>query len=220
MKKLTLFGTVFTFLTTIGIISISCRSTFITSSWASQESVETNQVKKIIVVGIINDNDRRIREHMESHLVGDLIHLGYNAISSLQEFGPKAFEKKTEAAILQQLRDAGTDAVVTISLLDKTKEQAYVTAGNRLIPYATRYNNFWDYYNTYSDRIFNPGYYSIGNKYLFESSMYILSRGEKGLVFSAQSEAFDPDTVDRMAHSYGKTIVQEMKKKGVVVKRE
>lgn len=220
MKKLTLFGKSILLLTTITIINISCRSTFITSSWSSQESTATNQIKKIIVVGIINENDRRIREHMESHLVGDLIHLGYNAVSSLQEFGPKAFEKKTEAVILQQLKDAGADAVVTISLLDKTKEQAYVPGANRLVPYATRYNNFWDYYNTYSDRIFNPGYYSIGNKYLFESSMYILSKGENGLVFSAQSEAFDPDTIDRMAHSYGKTIVQEMKKKGVVVRRE
>lgn len=220
MKKLTLLGTAFLLLTTTSIICTSCQSTFITSSWSSQETFPHDQIKKIIVVGIINDNDRRIREHMESHMVGDLIHLGYNAISSLQEFGPKAFEKRTEAAILQQLKDAGTDAVVTISLLDKTKEQAYVSGANRLVPYATRYNNFWDYYSTYSDRIFNPGYYSIGNKYLFESNMYILSKGEKGLVFSAQSEAFDPNTIDRMAHSYGKTIIKEMKKKAVVVRKK
>ncbi|NCT92883.1 MAG: hypothetical protein GXC72_00530, partial [Chitinophagaceae bacterium] len=105
---------------------------------------------------------------------------------------------------------------------DKSKEEAYTPAGaGLLIPYATRYNNFMDYYNTYYNRIYNPGYYTSSTKYLFETSLYLPNQSSAGkLIFSAQSEAFDPDTIDQMAHSYGKTIAKEMKRKGIVQQRK
>lgn len=51
---------------------------------------------------------------MENHFVGDLKNLGYNAIFSLQEYSPKAFDKMEENAALDKLKNTGADAVMTI----------------------------------------------------------------------------------------------------------
>jgi len=193
-----------------------CSTTRITSSWTSADHINNTNYKKIVVVGLINDKDRRIREHMEAHLVGDLIEKGYDAVSSLQEFGPRSFEKMTEDAVLKSLRNANVDAVITISLLDKKKEQSYVPANIQYQPYATRFSRFYGYFNTYYERIYTPGYYETDTKYFFESSLYDLNGNDKDLKYSAQSEAFDPSSVDQMAHSYGMMIIRDMVKKGVL----
>ncbi len=56
---------------------------------------------------------------MENHVVGDLIDLGYSAITSLQTFGPKAFDQMDEKSALEKLKNSGITAVITIVLLDK-----------------------------------------------------------------------------------------------------
>ena len=54
---------------------------------------------------------------MEQHLVADLKAKGYDAVSALAEWGPKAFEKMDEAQVLNQLQHSGADAVMTIKSL-------------------------------------------------------------------------------------------------------
>lgn len=53
---------------------------------------------------------------MEAHLVGDLHDLGYNAISSMSVFGPKASKRMTEDSAINNIKDVGADAVITIVL--------------------------------------------------------------------------------------------------------
>ena len=77
------------------IVISSCSSTKITSTWKAADS-NTGNYEKIVVLGIINDPDRTIRERMEGHLVGDLISHGYNAVSAYKVYGPKEFENITE----------------------------------------------------------------------------------------------------------------------------
>jgi hypothetical protein len=201
------------------IFLAGCSTTRITSSWKATDVSVSNNFKKILVVGLMNDKDRRIREHMESHLVGDLIDLGYDAASSVEEYGPKYFDKMTEEDILKKLHNSNIDAIITISLLDKSKEKSYIPATVSYQPFAMRYNRFFGYYQTYYDRIYTPGYYTIDTKYFFESNLYDLKGTDKDLLYAAQSEAFDPSNVNDMAHSYGKMIVKDLRRKGVLQKK-
>lgn len=76
-------------------------------------------------MGLIREVDRTIQEKMENHFVGDLNELGYNTVSSLQEYGPKAFDKMDEEAALSKLKNSG-DAVITIVLpIRKKKENIF-----------------------------------------------------------------------------------------------
>src|SRR6476659_3230660 len=76
-----------------------CSSTRITSAWKAPDA-QPRSYQKIMVVGIIREADRNIREKMEDHLVGDLRDLGYNAVSAYREFGPKTFENLDEQQVL------------------------------------------------------------------------------------------------------------------------
>lgn len=201
---------------TIGFILLlavsGCTSSKITTSWKEKDITPQNY-NKIMVLGLITQKDRTIQENMENHFVGDLATLGYNALSSLKEYGPKAFDKMNEEAALAKLKSSGVDAIITIVLLDKKKERRYVSSGvsNPAGPY---YNNFWNYRNNVFGRIFEPGYYVTDTKYFWESNLYDM-RTQK-LLYSVQTQTFDPENSASMAHEYGKLIVKDMVKQHIL----
>ncbi len=190
-----------------------CSSSKISTSWKA-ENATAKKYNKILVLGLINEPDRTIREKMEEHIVGDLKALGYTAVCSCDEFNPKAFENMTEKQAIDKLNSGGIDAVLTIVLLNKTKEKFYVPGRIQYSPYSMYQEHFWGYYRTMHDRIFTQGYYVDDTKYFWESNFYEL--GSKNLLYSAQSHSFDPLTTQSLAHEYGKMIVKDMVKQNLL----
>ena len=192
---------------------MACSSSRITYSWKS-ENIPTKNYNKIMVVAIIKNNDLGLREKMENHLVGDLSEHGYAALSSLKEYGPKSFENLREEDVINKLRSSGIDAVITIVLLDKKREQYYVPGRVFYSPYTIYQRRFWGYYSTINDRIYSPGYYQVDTRYFWESNFY---EGEnRELLYSVQTKSFDPASTDALAHQYGKMIVTDMASKGII----
>lgn len=189
-------------------------SSHITSSWKAQ-NVETKKYKKIVVVGLIRDADRTVREQMEQHIVGDLKDLGYDAVCSCDEYNPKAFEGMSENDAISKLRNSGVDAVLTITLLDKTKERYYVPGRVYYSPYRVYQNRFYGYSRTMYQRIYSEGYYVENTKYFWESNFYDLESNQ--LLYSAQSQSFDPVSKESLSHEYGQMIVKDMVKNNVLV---
>lgn len=170
------------------------------------------------MLGLIREADRSIREKMEEHVVGDLKEMGYNAVCSCDEFSPKVFENMDEKDAVNKLNGGGIDAVLTIVLLDKSREKYYVPGKVYYSPYFLYQSRFWGYYRTMYERIYSPGYYVVDTKYFWESNFYNLT--SKKLLYSAQSQSFDPSTAENMAHEYGKMIVKNMEKNNIIVKQE
>ncbi len=194
----------------------ACSSSRITNSW-SVASSSPKKYNKILVLGLIPDQDRSIRGFMEQHFVDDLKGLGYNAASAMAELGPKAFENMCEKDAVDKIRNSGADAVLTIVLLDKTKEQYYVPPQRQNLPRAVYYRRFGGYYTTIYDRIYTPGYYVTDTKYFWESNLYEMN--SKDLVYSVQTESFDPASSESLGHEYGKLILEDMVKKNVLAKQ-
>jgi hypothetical protein len=188
-------------------------SSRITSSWKA-ENVQPRKFKKVVVLGLVRENDRTLREKMEQHLVGDLKDLGYDAVCSCDEYNPKAFENMNEEQAVSKLRTSGVDAVLTIVLLDKTKERYYVPGRVYYSPYTMYQGHFWRYSRTMYDRIYTAGYYATDTKYFWESNLYDLEANN--LVYSSQSQSFDPATSESLGHEYGQMIVKDMVKKNVL----
>lgn len=197
------------------ILLMSCSSSKITSSWKAPDAVP-GTYGKILVLGMIADKDRAIQEQMEAHFAGDLKNLGYNAVTSLQVFGPKAFDGMTEAEAVQSLKASGIEAIITIVLLDKQKEMKYVPGQIHYSPYSYYYNHFWGYRTAMYNRISEPGYYVTDTYYFWESNVYDMKT--QSLVYSVQTKSFDPMSTEAMAHEYGKMIVQKMVKENILVK--
>ncbi len=197
----------------LGFLGLGCSSSKITHTWkAENETIQ--QYKKVLVLGLIKEADRSIQENMENHLVSDLELLGYQAVSSLREFGPKAFDKMTEEKALEKLKNSAIDAVITIVLLDKEKESRYVPGNVFYSRYGIYHNRFWGYRASLYQRIYEPGYYVTDTKYFWESNVYDMSTQK--LVYSVQTQSFDPANSESMAHEYGKLIVKSMVKENVL----
>lgn len=200
------------------LIASGCSTSYITTSWKA-ENIWPHEYKKILVLGLINEPDRTIREQMEEHIMGDLRDLGYDAACSCDEFNPKAFENLTEKEALAKLSNSGVDAVLTVVLLDKQKEKYYVPGRVYYSPYGYYHNRFWGYYTTMYGRVHSPGYYVTDTRYFWESNFYNLNNGPE-LLYSAQSQSFEPESAGSMSHEYGRMIVKNMVKNNILTNRK
>jgi hypothetical protein len=193
---------------------MACSGSRITTSWRSKD---TSPVKfsKIMVIALLKQNDAALKQRMEDHLTGDLKALGYTVVSFVDAYGPKSFTGLDEEKAIAQIQDKGFDAVMTIVLLDKKQEKEYVPRRVYYTPYNVYQNRFWGYYDVMNRRIETPGYYSTTTNYFWESNLYDM--GSKKLLYSVQTESFLPSSTTSLAHEYGKLIVQDMLKQGILV---
>ncbi|MBP6591362.1 MAG: hypothetical protein KA229_14725, partial [Chitinophagaceae bacterium] len=105
--------------------------------------------------------------------------------------------------------------VLTVVLLDKTRERYYVPGRVQYTPYTIYYNRFWGYSRTIYGRIYSEGYYTEDTKYFWETNLYDLATND--LVYSAQSQSFDPSSSESLGHEYGQMIAKDLVKKNVLV---
>lgn len=197
----------------VSILFTACADVKLTHSWMSNDNLN-NKYNKILIVGLFTNKDRGLREKMETHLQGDLASLGFNAVSSMQLYGPFSFEDTKEDVILSKIDNDGVDALLTIVLLDRKKEKKYIPGSVFYSPYYSYQRRFWPYYGMMYERIYSPGYYQTSTKYFWESNLYDLK--SKQLIYSVQTESFDPNDATVLAHRYGKVIVNDMKQKNVL----
>ena len=198
----------------LGTFLFSCSSTKITSSWKA-ESTSTKIYHNIMVWGILTEKDSSLREKMETHLVNDLAVKGYHAISSSSVFGSRAYKKLSEKEIVEQFKNSGVDAVITIVLLDKSKEEIYVPPG--IINNPAAFDHVDKYYSTVYDKVFSPGYYVTTTNYFWESNLFEVSADK--LVYSARTKSFDPSSTEMLGHENGVVILKDMIKKKVILYR-
>jgi hypothetical protein len=80
------------------------------------------------------------------------------------------------------------------------------------------YNRFWGYSRTMYGRIYTEGYYTEDTKYFWETNLYALDKNE--LLYSAQSQSFDPASTERMGNEHAMMITRNMLKKDVLINQK
>ena len=196
------------------LLFTGCTTTNVTNSWKDENASKSN-LKNVMVLAMLPAKDRALRADMENQLVADLNNKGFTAVSSYAKYGPKSFEGKTEKQVNRELRSNNIDGVITISLLDKNQEENYTPGNVTYRPVAVRYNRFTGYYNTIYNRTINPGYYTINTSYFFETNLYDVKTDK--LLYSAQTESFDPSTTEQIGKDHSKAIVKDMQKHNVLM---
>lgn len=196
----------------IGLFA-SCSTTNVTNSW-KDETANSTSIKNVMVIAMLPAKERALRADMENELVNNLNAQGFIATSSYAKYGPKSFEGDSETQINRKLKKNNTDGVITITLLDKNKEENYTPGSVRYEPYAIRYNRFFGYYQTYYTRVSTPGYYTTSTDYYFETNLYDVNKDK--LLYSAQTQSFDPSTTEQIGQDHAKAIVKDMQKNNVL----
>ena len=207
------------FLTVIAgaLILFSCSTTKITSRWkpgVKPQSSFTN----IMAVVVAGDEDRPLIEKMEKHIAGDFRMMGYKAVSAYDQFGPKALKGLNEPALIARLNEKDVDAVIMVSLLNKTKERYYIPGRIQQTPYAYYNDRFQRHYDIINERTAIPGYYVEDSRYFWECSFYDTKTGR--LLYSAISESFDTGSIETLAHQYGSLMVSDMVKEKIIVDKK
>lgn len=195
------------------VFMFSCSTTKISNSWKA-ENIQAKSYHNIMVWGLLNEKDSTLRKQMETHLVNDLAGKGYHAVSSMEVYKTKAYKKLSAADIITEFKSTGIDAVITIALLNKEKEERFYPGGFFNDP-AGNYSGLDKYYSGIYDRVFTPGYYITTTRYFWESSLFEVS-GNK-IIYSAQTRSFDPVDTEMLAHENGLKIVKDMVKKKVIL---
>jgi hypothetical protein len=190
----------------------SCTSSKVITTWKAADSPRA--YKKILVIGIIKDSSISLRKQMENHLVDDLKAVGYNAVSALEEFGKGGLQNLEQEQTYIKLCNKGIDAVVTIALLDRTREKFYVPAQVKYYSNLYYYNRIWNYSSIQADLIAATKNYEESTQYLWETILFDLQTLSP--VYTVQTKTFDPDSLMEMGHEHGKLIVSKMLKDKII----
>lgn len=195
----------------------SCQTSKITATWTDKD-VSPKRYNKILVLGVLKDNDRELQSKMEKHLTGDLNDLGYSAFAASDIFPLGTFVRGDTTKAIEALNSKGFDAVLTVVLLNKEKEKHYVPGRVMYTPYAPYHDRLDLYYYTMYDRIQTEGYYATDTKFFWESNFY--DRYSKKMIYSSQTESFESGSKEHLAHLYGVLLANNLVKRKVLLRPE
>lgn len=190
-------------------------SSQITGSWKSPDATG-NAYRKVLVAALTSN--AAARQTVETELVNRLQKKGIRATRSLDVF-PLSFAQgklPPRGEIIPKIRQSGHDAVLTASLLDSNTETHYVPNTIAYAPMGAYvyYNNFYGYYSHQYSMVYAPGYYVATNTYFLETNLYDVA-SEK-LLWSAQSETYDPSSLSRFSKSFARLTMGRLSKDGIL----
>jgi hypothetical protein len=212
MKKLS-FLSLF-FLT--AILLQGCYSTNISASWLSQDHQPRN-FKKLLVIGM--STNVVARSTVEDELVYFFRVKGINAIAASSVLAPdRNIISQPQEVQHDALVKGGFDGVFAISLLEKKESTKYVSGTTTYAPssfYGGYYGSFYSYYPHMYSNVYQPGYYTASQEVILNSSLFDVDSGD--LLWSAQSETVDQNSLDSFANSYAKSMATQVIKRKVII---
>jgi uncharacterized protein YcfL len=153
-----------------------CRANRTVTAWETQ-LVEPVQYQRIMVVAILPDEDSVVRKTIETSFSTVLTNLGYKTVTALSEFGQTGLRNMGEDESYIKVRDKGIDAVVTIALVNKTRETSTIPASG------LNYRNTF-YFNRilqYKNNLTQPGTSTHGEQYYWECLLFDISKLEAAI---------------------------------------
>lgn len=210
MKKIVAFVFLVTFIS-------GCKtSTEITGSWMNPR-IPSASYEHIIVAALTNNVNAKTT--VEDELAEALMKQGVRVTKSSSLFAPnftEAHDDKEE--MLSKFREAGGDAILTVSLIDKEMETRYVPGayGYEPVDRFGYYGAFWGYYSFWYPRIYSPGYYTTDKTYFIETNLYDTNTEE--LIWSAQSETYNPNNLSSFSEEFAQAIVEKMEEDNIIPK--
>lgn len=186
----------------------------ITNSWINPEAGANAPYKSIFV--IVLSQTKETSFSVEDRMAAIIASRGQKVVLASSVFPPNLsisenFSREEMAAAIKR---TGCDAVFVIALLDVKNEETY-QPGRAYYPmnYGT-YGSYYGYYNHYYPMVYSPGYYTSDKTYYIESNFYDLEQDQ--LLWSIQSEAYNPSSIDSWFDRYSYDLLNELKKEGLI----
>jgi len=186
----------------------------ITNSWINPEAGSKGPYQSIFVIVLSPSNATSFSvEDRMAALIGSR---GQKVVVSSGVFPPNLSisENFTREQMREAIQKTGCDAVFVIALLD-VKTEEYYQPGSAYYPMNYgMYGSYYGYYNYYYPRVYSPGYYTSNKTYYIESNFYDLE--EDMLLWSIQSEAYNPSSIDSWFDTYSRDLLKELEDEGLI----
>lgn len=201
------------------ILVIGCgTANRITGTWKAPNT-NLQQYTKIFVAALTADVP--VRNKVEDELSDLLTEHGIEAVKSLGVLIPDVESTALDVnePLLQKVLETGSDAIMTIAVIDQTSEERYVPDSGRYRPINRfgYYRTFGGYYGNRYGRLYQPGYYTTDKTYYLETNVYDAESGN--LVWSTQSETLNPVSLDSFLEAYKSSMAEKLKEDGLLVSR-
>jgi hypothetical protein len=201
-------------LTIIFVVTSCATTTNITGSW-KKPGVTSTPFKSIFVNALTTDIPAK--SAIENGLEG-LFEPQYEVYKSIEAFPPN-FEStnvKNPKVMLDKIRTTSPDVIMTVALVDKETEERYVRGTTTYAPLSMySYYGLWSSYWGYRAPLYyEPGYYVTDKTYFLETNLYDIKTED--LIWSAQSETYNPTDISGFLKGYLKSIEKKMIEDGVI----
>jgi hypothetical protein len=190
-------------------------ATQITASWKNPNE-KPRRFNTIMVAALTSNLEAR--QTVENNLSQALNATGRKTLKSIESIPPGFLDDKDidKEELLKKIRKAGADGILTVTLINKDTENRYVPESLGYAP-VTRfgyYGRFSGYYTTWYPTVISPGYYEETQVYFIETNLY--DAASEDLLWSAQSEIYNPSSLTGFSKDFAEVVVSKMKKDGVL----
>jgi len=186
----------------------------ITNSWINPESNSNAPYKSIFV--FVLSQSKEASFSVEDRIAALIAARGQKFVISSAVFPPNISisENFTREQMADAIKKTGCDAVFVIALLDVKNVESYHPGGAYYPMNYGSYGSYYGYYNHYYPQIYSSGYYSSNKTYYIETNFYDLA--EDKLLWSIQSEAYNPSSLDDWFDTYSNDLLNELKTEGLI----
>jgi len=198
------------------VLSACGPSQKITNSWITPDPAANAPFKSIFIIVMAQNQGNNF--DVEDRLAGIIASRGQKAVVSTAVFPPSFTnsENFTQEQMAEAIKRAGCDAVFTVAVLDVQTVESY-QPGRAYYPMSYgMYGSYYGYYNHYYPQVYSPGYYTSDKTYYIETNFYDLEQDR--LLWSIQSEAYNPTSIDSWFDKYSYDLLNELKAEGLIQK--
>lgn len=215
-KKLMYLTVLLMFLSSMLFYSCSSSSSIV-GSW-KKPAFNGKKFNKIVVIAVAKNP--AVRSTMEKEIVARLKESKITAVSGTDIIPENIIKwsddnkvtEESRAMIVEKIKQNNIDGGLVIALKDIKDSEHYVP-GTVYTPYAG-YHSFYNYYYTGYGTVYSPGYVEKTTQVFLLSNLYDVSKDE--LLWSAQSETYNPASLKELASSYSGTLVREIIEEGII----
>lgn len=181
----------------------------VTSSWTSKESLPKEAYRSLFIA-VLTDN-QAAKNIIEADLAASATAMGMQVVKSGEVFAPNFSREKgpSKAEMLETIKQKGCDAIFTLAVVDKQSETRYVPGSVNYSPFMGYSGGFYGYYSFWQPTLYSPGYYTTNKTYFFEANLF--DAGSEKLVWSMQSEAYNPNKISKFSKEYTQLLLGRMK---------
>jgi hypothetical protein len=186
----------------------------ITNSWINPEAVSKGPYESIFIIVLSQNKESSFS--VEDRMAGIIASRGQKFVVSTAVFPPNLSisENFSREQMAEAIKRTGCDAVFVIALLDVKSVETYQPGTSYNPMHYGMYGSYYGYYNHYYPQVYSSGYYTSDKTYYIESNFYDLE--EDKLLWSIQSEAYNPSSLDSWLDTYSNNLLNELKTEGLI----